>query len=309
MQAIALERYGGPEVLERRELPEPPIGPDGVQVEIRAAGVNPVDWKIREGYLDGAFPSHFPLVPGWDLAGVVTAVGPAIREYAVGDEVVGYVRQDHIQHGTYAERVTARTRHLAPKPSALTFTQAAGLPLAGLTAWQSLRAAGVGEGDTVLVHAAAGGVGAFAVQLAQVLGARVIGTASEANHGFLTDLGATPVTYGDGLVDRVREAASGEITAAVDYVGGDEVFAASAELVADRARITSNVDPDGIAAIGGRYVFVTPDAGELAELSRLADAGRVTVEVQEAFALADAARAHEVSQGGHVRGKLVLEVS
>lgn len=309
MQAIAIHKYGGPEVLEHTELPEPLVGPDTVQVEVHAAGVNPVDWKIREGYLDGAFPSHFPLVPGWDVAGVVRRVGPAVQEFAPGDEVVGYVRQDHIQHGTYAELVAGTPRHWAPKPASIGFIEAGGLPLAGLTAMQSLRRAEVGEGDTVLVHAAAGGVGAFAVQWAQVLGATVIGTASEANHDFLRELGATPVSYGEGLVERVRDVAPSGVTAAVDYIGSQEAFSASVELVDQRARIVSNVDPSAIADVGGRYCFVRPQADDLAELSREVDAGRVHVEVQQVLPLADAARAHEISQSGHVRGKLVLEVT
>lgn len=309
MQAIAIHKYGGPEVLEHTELPEPLVGPDVVQVEVRAAGVNPVDWKIREGNLDGAYPSHFPLVPGWDVAGVVRRVGPAVHEFAPGDEVVGYVRQDHIQHGAYAELVSAAPRHWAPRPGNVSFTEAGGLPLAGLTAVQSLHLAQVGEGDTVLVHAAAGGVGSFAVQWAQVLGARVVGTASEVNHEFLRELGATPVSYGDGLVERVREAAPSGVTAAVDYIGSPEAFSASAELVDERARIVSNVDPSAVAEVGGRYCFVRPHAGDLAELSREVDAGRVRIEVQQALPLTDAASAHEISQSGHVRGKLVLEVS
>ena len=309
MQAIAISKYGGPEVLEYTELPDPLVGPDVMQVEVRAAGVNPVDWKIREGYLDGAFPSHFPLVLGWDVAGVVRRVGPAVQEFAPGDEVVGYARQDHIQHGTYAELVSAAPRHWAPKPTTVSFTEAGGLPLTGLTAIQSLRRAEVGDGDTVLVHAAAGGVGSLAVQWAQVLGANVIGTASETNHDFLRELGATPVTYGDDLVERVRDVAPSGITAAVDYIGSAEAFSASAALVEDPTRIVSNVDPAAVAEVGGRYCFVRPQADDLAELSRQVDAGNIRVEVQQALPLADAAQAHEISQSGHVRGKLVLEVS
>ena len=200
MRAMALTQYGGPEVMQARDLPDPLVGPDSVLVRVRAAGVNPVDTKIRAGYLAGAFPSAFPLVPGWDVAGVVEGTGPAVTEFTVGDEVVGYVRKDHIQHGTYAELVAAPIRTLAPKPSSVSFVEAAGLPMTGLTAHQVLDAAEVGSGDTVLVHAAAGGVGTMAVQLALLRGAHVVGTASEANHEFLRELGAEPVTYGQGLV-------------------------------------------------------------------------------------------------------------
>lgn len=308
MKAIAQHRYGGPEVLEQVDLPDPLVGPDGVLIRVRAAGVNPVDWKLREGYLDGAFPSHFPLVPGWDVAGEVVGVGPAVQEYSPGDRVVGYVRKDHIQHGTYAELVTATPRHLARAPTAVPLTSAAGLPLAGLTARQSLRLAGVGTGDTVLVHAAAGGVGTFAVQLARILGAAVVGTAGERNHDFVAGLGATPVAYGDGLAERVRAAAPGGVSASVDYVGSDEAFAVSAAVVAEPARIVSNVDPTAVAAVGGRYCFVRPDAVDLAELVRLVDTGRLHVEVEEVLDLEGAAAAQERSRAGHVRGKLVLAV-
>ena len=182
MRAIAIEEYGGPEVLQVLDLEEPIVGPDVVLVKARAAGCNPVDYKMCQGGLASRYPCHFPLIPGWDLAGVVESVGPAVTEFSPGDEVLGYVRRDHVQWGTYAELVPAPVRTLARKPSSLSWTEAAALPLAALTAWQVLtRVLEVHEGDVVLVHAAAGGVGSFAVQLAKVLGARVIGTATEGN--------------------------------------------------------------------------------------------------------------------------------
>ncbi len=306
MKAIAIDEYGGPEVLRPRELPDPLVGPDYVLVRVRAAGVNPVDHKIRSGHLAGAFPSAFPLVPGWDVAGVVEAVGPGVTEHAVGDEVVGYVRKDHVQHGTYAELVAAHVRHLAPRPREASWARAAGLPLAGLTAWQALRAVGVGEGDTVLVHAAAGGVGSLAVQLARVLGAEVVGTASERNHDALRAWGATPVTYGEGLADRVREVAPDGVSATLDLVGGD-ALRVSPLVTRTPSRIASIVDAAGVLGLGGRYVFVRPDPGDLAELGRLVDDGRLVVPVQEVLALEAAADAHRLLEQGHVRGKLVLE--
>ncbi|MGH9151166.1 MAG: NADP-dependent oxidoreductase, partial [Acidimicrobiales bacterium] len=191
MRAMAIDEFGGPELLHLADLPEPVIGPDVVLVRARAAGVNPVDYKVRKGGLANRYPCDFPLVPGWDVAGVVEATGPAVPELSEGDEVVGYVRRDHIRWGTYAELVPAPVRTLAPKPPSLSWAEAAALPLAGLTAWQALtRVLHVGKGDVVLVHAAAGGVGTFAVQLAQVLGARVVGTAGEANFAHLRRLGA-----------------------------------------------------------------------------------------------------------------------
>ncbi|WP_199925898.1 NADP-dependent oxidoreductase [Streptomyces sp. NRRL S-495] len=304
MKAIAIHRYGGPEVVEYTDLPDPKVGPDSVLVQVRAAGVNPVDWKVREGLLDGLLDAHFPLVMGWDAAGVVRAVGGGVTEFAPGDEVYGYVRKDTVEHGTYAELVAAPVRTLARKPAALDWAQAGGLPLAGLTALQSLRAVGVGPGDTVLVHAAAGGVGHLAVQIARALGARVIGTAGERNHAYLRELGAEPVRYGEGLAERVRELAPAGVDAALDLVGGDAVEV-SAGLVADPARIASVAD-FGVKARGGRYVWVRPDAAGLAELAALADAGRLTVTVASTFPLAQAASAQALSAEGRTRGKIVL---
>jgi NADPH:quinone reductase-like Zn-dependent oxidoreductase len=308
MKAIALYKYGGPEVLEAVDLPTPKIGMDGILVRTRAAGVNPVDWKIREGFLDKAFPSHFPLVPGWDLAGVVEEVGPAVTAYAVGDEVIGYVRRDHIQHGTYAELVPAPERALAPKPMAVTWAEAAGLPLVGLTAWQALKAAYVDNGDTVLIHNAAGGVGHMAVQLARILGAAtVIGTASEAKHDYLREVGAQPVTYGEGLAQRVRTLAPDGVDAVLDFVGGDAPKV-SAELLKTPERLVSITDPGPTKQLGGRYVFVRPDTADLSALARFVNEGRLTVHVTQTFPLAQAAQAQQTVQDGHVLGKVVLEV-
>ncbi len=305
MRAVFQESFGGPDVLTVGEQPDPLVGPDVVLVRVKAAGVNPVDWKIREGYLQGAFPHVLPLVPGWDVAGVVEQVGPAVRDLAVGDEVLGYVRKDVVSDGTYAELVSASLRHLALKPAALGWEAAGALPLAGLTALQSLDAVRVGDGDTVLVHAASGGVGHLAVQLAVARGARVLGTASESNHDFLRSLGAEPVLYGDGLVDAVRALVPGGIDAAVDYIGGDSI-AQSAALAKDPARTASNVDPEAIGKVGGVYCFVQPDSTQLAALARLVADGTVRVEVQRTFPLDQAADAHRLQEEGHVRGKLVL---
>ena len=307
MKAIALTQYGGPEVMHVTDLPEPVVGPDSVLVRVRAAGVNPVDTKIREGRLAGAFPSAFPLVPGWDVAGVVEDIGPAIREFSIGDEVIGYVRKDHIQHGTYAERVAAPIRALAPKPRAASFAEAAGLPLAGLTALQALDAAEVVAGDTVLIHAAAGGVGTMAVQLARLRGANVVGTASVDNHEFLRGLGAEPVTYGEGLLARLEKAAPAGIDVVIDLAGGDALELSFA-LVADTSRVVSVVDAATVLGNGGQYVFVRPDPVMLTELSRLVEAGALRVVVTQTYPLERAAEAHARQEAGHGRGKIVLEV-
>ncbi|GAA2832298.1 NADP-dependent oxidoreductase [Kitasatospora paracochleata] len=307
MKAIAIRRYGGPEVVEYTELPDPKVGPDSVLVRVRAAGVNPVDWKVREGRLDGILDAHFPLVMGFDCAGTVQAVGGGVTEFRPGDEVIGYVRKDCLEHGTYAELVAAPVRTLARKPAALDWAQAGGLPLAGLTAYQALvKALDVRAGETVLVHAAAGGVGSLAVQIATHLGARVIGTAAERNHLFLRGLGAEPVEYGPGLADRVRALAPGGVDAALDLVGGDAVEI-SADLVTDPARIASVADYR-VTARGGRYVWTRPDGADLAEVARLADEGSLTVPVVSTFPLSQAASAQALNAEGRTRGKIVLLV-
>ena len=309
MRAIAIDRYGGPEVLQLRDLAPPPLGPDVVHVRTRAVGVNPVDYKIREGGLDARYPCHFPLVPGWDVAGVVEAAGPDVTELAPGDEVVGYMRRDHIQWGTYAEVVAAPIRTLAPKPPGVGWREAAALPLTGLTASQALTRGlgGVGEDDVVLVHAAGGGVGGFAVQLARLAGARVIGTGSGTTQDHLRALGAEPVVYGPGLVEAVRALAADGVTAIVDLVGG-ETLGLTPRLLAPGGRVVSVRDPEQVHQLGGRYVFVRPHALELRELLRLVDAGHLRVHIQESFALEQAADAHRVIEGGHVHGKLVLDL-
>lgn len=307
MKAIAIHRYGGSEALEFTDLPEPKLGPDVVLVRVRSAGVNPADWKIREGYIDDWFEAHFPMVMGCDLAGVVERVGLGVSEFAPGDEVVGYVRADHMQRGTYAELVAAPVRTLARKPRGASWHEAAGLPAAGLTAYQALRRAlEVGPGDVLLVQRAAGGVGSLAVQIGRELGARVIGTASPGNHDFLRSIGAEPVQYGDGLADRVRGLAPQGVDAVFDLVGGDTLRGAVA-LLREGGRLAS-VSGE-VAELGGRYVFVRPDPADLADLVSMVERGAVSVHVAATFPLADAVRAHELVQAGHVRGKVVLEVS
>ncbi|WP_369132068.1 NADP-dependent oxidoreductase [Modestobacter sp. I12A-02662] len=304
MKGIAFDRFGDADVLELRDdLPEPPVGPDTVLVRSRAAGVNPVDMAIRAGYLAGAYPHHFPIVPGWDLAGVVEAVGPAVVDFAPGDEVFGYLRRDDVQWGTAAELVPAPQRCLAHKPSSLSFTEAGAVPLAGLTAYQALtEALAVGEGDRVLVHRAAGGVGFFAVQIAAALGAHVIGTASPRNHAFLADAGAAEVL--DYSAGPISEQLSEPVDAVLDLIGGP-ALADAPKQVRDVARIASIVDPV-VNEMGGRYVFVRPERHDLEELARMADAGQLRVVIAKAFPLAQTAQAQELVAGGHVRGKVVV---
>ena len=304
MRGVAYDRYGGPEVLTLRDdLPEPPVGPDTVLVRVHAAAVNPVDMTIRQGAMTGAYPHHLPIVPGWDVAGVVEAAGPAVTAFSAGDEVFGYVRRDDVQWGTTAEFVPAPQRCLAHKPESLSFAEAAGLPLAGLTAYQSLtEALDVHEGERVLVHRAAGGVGFSAVQIAVALGAHVVGTASPRNHGFLRDAGVAEVL--DYSAGPISAQLSEPVDAVLDLVGGD-TLADAPKQVRDRARIVSVVDPV-VNGMGGRYVFVRPEHEHLEELGRMADAGQLRVPIARAFPLEQTAEAQELVAGGHVRGKVVV---
>jgi NADPH:quinone reductase-like Zn-dependent oxidoreductase len=304
VRGAAYDRFGDLDVLTvRDDLPEPPVGPDTVLVRVHAAGVNPVDLGIRAGHLAGAFPHSFPIVPGWDVAGVVEAAGPAVVDFRPGDEVFGYVRRDDVQWGTMAEFVPAPLRCVAHKPSSLSFTEAAALPLAGLTAYQALtEALDVGEGDRVLVHRAAGGVGFFAVQIAVALGAHVIGTASPRNAGFLTDAGVAEVL--DHAAGPISGQLSEPVDAVLDLVGGPALGDAP-DQVRDRSRIVSTVDP-AVHDLGGRYLFVRPDPHDLEELAALADAGSLRVPIARAFPLEQVADAHRLVGEGHVRGKVVV---
>ncbi|WP_353951352.1 NADP-dependent oxidoreductase [Knoellia sp. S7-12] len=306
MQAITYSQYGAPDTLTLTDVPDPRVGPGEVLIRVRSASVNPVDWKVLAGYLDGLMQVDFPAIPGWDVSGVVEAIGPDTPEFAVGDEVIAYARKDWVQQGTFAELVSASVRMVARKPAALDWNEAAGLPLAGLTAYQLLTRLGTKAGDTVLVHAAAGGVGILGVQIAKAFGARVIGTASEGNHEFLRGLGVEPISYADGLAERVRDLAPEGVDVVVDFVGG--VLETTKAVLKEGGRHGSIADGT-VAGAGGIASWARPDAADLQALADLADAGKLTVPVAEVFPLEDVAKAFEVSQGGHVRGKIAIEVS
>ncbi|UPK75303.1 NADP-dependent oxidoreductase [Nocardioidaceae bacterium SCSIO 66511] len=289
--------------LEVVELPEPKLFPGSVLIEVRAAGVNPVDWKVMSGGLDPLVDAVFPVIPGWDVAGVVTAVGMDTPEYEVGDEVMAYARKDVVGAGTFAEQVAVSAAAAARKPASLSWSEAAGLPLAGGTALRTIDALGVQEGETLLIHAAAGGVGSLAVQIARARGVRVIGTASERNHEFLRGLGAEPVAYGDGLVERVGALAPGGVDAVADFVGGQ--LETTLGVLKAGGRHASIADGE-VEQHGGRLIWVRPDGGETARLAALADAGELTVEIAATYGLDGVAEAFESSRSGHVRGKVVI---
>ena len=301
MRAVVFTEYGGPEVLHVADVEAPHAGPGQVRIAVRAAGVNPLDWKIRSGAMAQVMPASFPVVTGYEAAGVVDEVGDGVTGVGVGDEVFGATVA-----GAAAEH--ALLDDWAIRPEALPSEQAAGLPVAAET---SLRVfgllGGLGEGRTILIDGAAGGIGAVAVQLAVALGARVIGTASARNHDFLRELGAEPTTYGDGLEARVRELAPDGVDVAFDVVGKGGVDALVALVRGDPARVVSIAD----FSAAERGVQVTTgaesrDRGALTEAARFAAAGRLTVPVAAVHPFADAAAAHRESEAGHVRGKLIL---
>ncbi|MDQ3823423.1 MAG: NADP-dependent oxidoreductase [Actinomycetota bacterium] len=316
MRAVGIREFGGRDRLETMDVPEPKLGADGVLVRVHAAGVNPVDWKIREGRLDAGWPHVFPVVPGWDVAGTVERVGPAVTTVASGDEVYAYCRKHFVGEGAYAELVTVPETSVAHKPGSLDLEHAGAVPLCALTAYQALFfGAGLTAGETVLVQAAAGGVGSFAVQLAADAGAEVIGTASERNHEYVLGLGALEVVDYRAVdaVDAVREIAPEGVDVVLDVYGG-EALRRSVDAVRDEGRIVSIGQPPTDEHFRQRriepsYVFVRPDAEQLAEIADMFDDDRLTVHLDEVLPLEQAARAHELSEAGHVRGKLVLRVA
>jgi NADPH:quinone reductase-like Zn-dependent oxidoreductase len=286
--------------LQVADVEEPHPGAGQIRIAVRAAGVNPVDWKARSGVMRDVMPVSFPAIDGREAAGVVDEVGPEVTGVAVGDEVFGFT-----VGGAAAER--AILDDFARKPASLPWEEAAGLPVAAETSVRVFTVlGGVNEGQTLVINGAAGGVGAVAVQLARARGARVIGTASERNHEFLRSLGAEPTTYGEGLVERVRALAPGGVDLAFDTAGQGGV-ADLITLTGDPARVATIAD-FGAAALGVKVTgggdFRAVDA--LDEAAALFDSGRLQVSVARTYGFADAADAHRVSEDGHVRGKLIL---
>ena len=300
MKAVQFSRFGGPEVLEIVTVPDPHPGEGEVRVAVRAVGINPVDWKLRKGQMGG----ELPMRTGREVAGVVDEIGPGVTDVGPGDEVFGFAAE-----GAGAAEF-ALLRDYARIPPSLDAIAAAGLPVAVETAVRTLDAVGVGEGTTVLINGAAGAVGSAAVQIAVARGARVIGTASATNHEYLRSLGAESTTYGDGLVERVREIVPGGIEAALD-AAGHGALPALVELAGSPQRVVTIADYLGAQQTGATF---SGGMGEgralhaLSEIGELIEAGAFTLPVAQTFALHQIAEAHEASETGHARGKLVLVI-
>ncbi|WP_031070189.1 NADP-dependent oxidoreductase [Streptomyces sp. NRRL WC-3742] len=305
-KAIAFPEYGGPDVLRPVDLDLPAPGPGQVRVEVRAVGVNPLDHKLRSGELDGFFPVTFPAVPGYELSGVVAEVGEGVTEFAPGDEVFGA-----LMGGGYAQHALVEASWLAPKPATLSWEEAAGIPVAGETAERVLGILGAKAGETLLVHGASGGVGTLLLQFARARGITVVGTASEANHAYLRELGAIPVTYGEGLAERVRAAApGGRVDRALDASGRGGELALSVELTGDAQRVLSIANP-AAPAEGVRFTGAEDEPQHrraYAAALALHEAGTLRLPLHRVLPLAEAAEAHRISEEGHVRGKIVLTV-
>ncbi|MBW4586542.1 NADP-dependent oxidoreductase [Aetokthonos hydrillicola Thurmond2011] len=309
MKAVQIHSYGGPEVLVYEEVPRPEPSSKEVLIRVQAASVNPLDWKIRQGYMQDMMPVSLPLILGLDIAGVVEAIGSDVNTISVGQDVYAAV-SDMLHFGGYADYAVRSVEYVAPKPKTLDYIQAASVPVVAATAWQGLFDVGnLAQEQKVLVHAAAGGVGMFAVQLAKVHGAYVIGTASTRNIDFVKSLGADEVIdYTTTPFEKVVR----DVDIVLDTLGGDTqarswgVLKPGGILVA-----TATFPSQEVAAqhsVRAAMVLVNPTATVLTKIAELIDAGKLRTLVDTVLPLAEARRAHELSQQGHTRGKIILEV-
>lgn len=306
MKAIRFHEYGGPEVLMLEEVQRPMPGPGELLIKVHATSVNPFDWKVRAGYMKEFLPLTFPATPGWDVSGTIEEVGPGVTQFKPGDDV--YARLEN--GGGYAEYTIATETITALKPKSLDHIHAAAVPVAASTAWQALfEAAELLAGQRVLIHAAAGGVGSFAVQFAKAKGAHVIGTASGRNQALLRELGVDEaIDYEKTrFEDQVRD-----VDVVLDTIGG-ETQERSYKALRRGGILVSIVAPpaqDQAAKYGVRTVMfgAHPSASNLTEIARLIDTGKVKTTIETILPLMEARRAHEISQSGHARGKIVLHV-
>src|SRR5467141_1071989 len=308
MKAIRIHNYGGTEVLHYEDAPRPKPQAGEVLIRVHAAGVNPIDWKVREGHMKDFWPHKFPLILGWDLSGVVEEVGPRVSQFKRGDEV--YSRPDPTRDGAYADYIVVRESELALKPNSLHHIRAAAVPLAALTAWQSLfDTAQLQPGQRVLIHAGSGGVGHLAVQLAKWKGAYVFATASTKNQDLLRALGVDePIDYTQQRFEDI----AGKIDIVLDTLGG-ETQERSWSVLKKGGVLVSLVQPpseEKAKALGVRAAFVAghPSGAQLAEIAKIIDSGKLAPVIDRILPFSEVRRAHELSQSGHTRGKIVLRV-
>ena len=303
-RAVRFDKYGGLEVLQVVDVDRPTPGPGKVLVRVKAAGINPGEASIRKGLFAERWPSTFPSGQGSDLAGIVEELGPGVTTVAVGDEVIGFTNDRSSQ----AEFVLVDSGNLVPRPANVSWEQAGALFVAGTTAYAAVRSVALSAGNTVVVSGAAGGVGSIAVQLARNAGAKVIGLSGDANHKWLTDHGVIPVTYGDGVEDRIRAASGGKVDAFIDTFGGGYVELALRLGVA-KNRIDTIIDFAAAAKYGvkteGNHEGATADV--LAQLAGLLAAGRLEIPIAKVYPLADVRDAYRELEQRHTRGKIVLE--
>jgi NADPH:quinone reductase-like Zn-dependent oxidoreductase len=309
MKAIRIHNYGGPEVLQYEDAPRPKPQAGEVLIRVHAAGVNPIDWKVREGHMKDFWPHKFPLVLGWDLSGVVEEVGPQVSQFKKGDEV--YSLPDPTRDGAYADYIVARESELALKPNSLHHIRAAAVPLAALTAWQSLfDTAQLQPGQRVLIHAGSGGVGHFAVQLAKWKGAYVFATASTKNQDLLRELGVDePVDYTQQRFENVVR----DIDIVLDTLGG-ETQQRSWSVLKKGGVLVSLVQPpseEKAEELGVRAAILgaQPNGAQLAEIAKIIDSGKLAPVIDRILPLSEVRRAHELSKSGHTHGKIVLRVN
>lgn len=306
MRAMAYTEYGDENVLRLMELPQPKVAPGEILIRVTRASVNPVDWKVMSGALDPMMDAHFPVVPGWDVAGVVEKVGVDVPEFAVGDRVAAYARKIVVSGGTFAEYVMVPADIAARVPDGVSDEQAAALPLAGLIARRAVDALDLSPQDTVVLHAASGGVGYLASQLAVATGATVIGTASPEHFGKLEAVGVRPVAYGDGLTNRIRELAPHGVAAVADFVGG--VLDVTLAVLQDGGRHVSIADSE-VLEHGGRWLWVRPDGPGLAQLLGLVADGKLRLDIDRTLPLEQLPEAFRLSREGEAKGKLVVAVA
>jgi NADPH:quinone reductase-like Zn-dependent oxidoreductase len=302
-RAVRFDKYGGIDVLRVVEVDRPVPGPSQVLVRIKAAGINPGEAAIREGAFANRWPATFPSGQGSDLAGLVEEVGSAVKNVAVGDEIIGFTDN----RASQAELVVVDADHLVHRPAHVSWEQAGALFVAGTTAYAAVRAVSLTAGDIVVVSGAAGGVGSIAVQLARNVGAKVLGLASVANHAWLTDHGVIPIAYGDGVAERIRAAAGGRVDAFIDTFGGGYVELAL-ELGVAPDRIDTIIDFAAAAKHGVKTEgnSAAANAKVLAELAGLIDAGRLEIPIAKVYRLADVREAYQDLVRRHTRGKIVL---